>query len=236
MDEITIKKQVEDLLKQNPLLKPLQLCKILNLDYDQHGNYITVLRSKWKTLAKSELGSNRLEFHHWHGFVYVPAECRRQRGAAVEQGWMETKSRNRFLLWKSRIGRLMWFRTGRVNVWIRKPANKGKAAQLLANAFFKTYLIPDIRDFERFLASLRFKGASVTVDVGLKLPYTKLSFLKKSNGVEITLGDLSHPTCIEVDYHYPDWAEHIEALVEGFRRLFTPNDKMMPDRSNGYRS
>lgn len=237
MDEVTIKKKVKDLLEKDPLLKPLQICRFLELDYKQHGNYVTVLRSRWRTLAKSELGSKRLNFHHWHGYVYVPLECRRQRDAAVEQGWIKTRSKNRFLLWKSRLGRLMWFETGRVNVWIRKPANKGKAAQILADAFFKSYLIPDIRIFEKFLATLRFKGASVTMDLGIRLPYTKLSFLKKSNGVEITLGDLSHPTCLEVDYHYPDWAEQTEKILGSLLRLLSPSpDKMMPDRSNGYRA
>lgn len=244
MDEATIKDKVEDLLKKNPLLKPLQLCRILQLDYEKHGNYVTVLRSKWRTLAKIELGSKSLKFHHWHGYVYVPKECSREqaidsstwidRGKGRVNRWIKTKSKNRFLLWKSPLGRLMWFETGRVNVWIRKPANKGKAAQILANAFFKTYLIPDIRIFEKFLASLRFKGASVTIDLGFKLPYTKISFLKKSNGVEITLGDLSDPTCIEIDYHYPLWAEKNEELLQFFRSLFSPPDKMIPDRRKGY--
>lgn len=232
MDEATIKEKVEGELKKNPLLKPLQLCKILDLDYEYYSNYVTVLRSKWRTLSKNELGSKRLNFHHWHGYVYTPKQVDRE--AAIKQGWIETKSKNRFLLWKSKLGRLMWFMTGRVNVWIRKPANKGKAAQILADAFLKTYVIPDIRIFEKFLASLRFKGASVTVDLGVRLPYTKLSFLKKSNGVEITLGDLSHPTCIEVDYHYPLWAEKNEELLQFFRSLFSPPDKMIPDRRKGY--
>lgn len=241
MDETTLKDRIETELKKNPLLKPLQLCKILGLDYGVHGNYVTVLRSKWRTLAKNELGSKRLSFHHWHGYVNVPAALQSEvmhdkvvRNSVLQSGWLETKSRNRFLLWKSKLGRLMWFMTGRVNVWIRKPANKGKAAQILADAFFRTYLMPDIRIFEAFLASLRFKGASVTVDLGVRLPYTKLSFLKKSNGVEITLGDLSHPTCIEVDYHYPLWAERNEEILAALTGLLKPSDKMMPDRSKGY--
>jgi len=236
LDEATLKDKVEDLLKKNPLLKPLQLCKILDLDYEYYGNYVTVLRSKWRTLSKIELGSKRLKFHHWHGYVYTAKQKPKEREAAIKQGWIETKSKNRFLLWKSPLGRLMWFMTGRVNVWIRKPANKGKAAQILADAFLKTYVIPDIRIFEKFLASLKFKGASVTVDLGVRLPYTKLSFLKKSNGVEITLGDLSHPTCIEVDYHYPLWAEENEKLQRALRSLITPPSKRIPDRSRDYRS
>lgn len=232
MDQKTLKDLVEAELKKNSLLKPSQLCKILDLDYKKHGNYVTVIRSEWRSLAKKELGSNRLKFHHWHGYIKVPKQVDRE--AAVKQGWLPTKSRNRFYLWKSKLGRLMWFETGRVNMWLRKPANKGKAAQLLADAFFKTYLIPDIRIFEAFLASLRFKGASVTMDLGFKLPLTKISFLKKSNGVEITLGDLSHPTCIEISYYFPDYAEQMEKVLERLAGIFKPSDKMMPDRDTSY--
>jgi len=61
---------------------------------------------------------------------------------------------------------------------------------------------------------VRFRGAHRVFDVRRRLPYVKIDVFKKSNGVEIVLGDRSHPTCVEVKYEYPSWAERNEQLLE----------------------
>jgi hypothetical protein len=136
------------------------------------------------------------------------------RGSAVTVGWRETKARNRMLVWSDRLGRLEWFETGRVNVFVRKPASEGKAVQLLANGFTKCGLISDIKVWEVVRRSLQFVGEHATLDLGVALPYSRIELIKESNGVVVKTGDLSHPTSIEIEFCYPRWAERAEGTVD----------------------
>jgi hypothetical protein len=153
------------------------------------------------------------------------------RTRAVEVGWVETRARNRWLLWKDSLGRLQWFETGRVNLYVRKPANLGKAYQLICNGFSWTGLITDIKVLEAVLASVRFKGAHYVFPTGQRLPRLTIDLFAKSNGVIIKVGDRSHPHAVEVIACYPDWAERNERLLEQLndtlQQLFpyaTPNN------------
>lgn len=212
MSEETIKDKVWALLDKNPLLLPKQICNLLHLNYNDYSNYVTFQRSKWKEYTKNKQALKGLSFHNWHGWIYVPSTV--DRVLAVKSGWVRTRAKNRYLLWKDgKLGRLEWFETGRVKVWVKKPASLGKAYQLLADAFFKTALIFDIRVFEPFLKSLRFKGAHAVLDVGERLPYARIDFLKLSNGIVIKIGDTTHPTGIEVEFCYPTWGEANERLL-----------------------
>lgn len=213
----SIRENVFDLLRKNPLLKPKALCKLLELNYKYYKDYVTHLRFQWKNDYQKQHGLKRLRFHNWHGYVYVPKTV--DRALAVDVGWIRTRARNRYFMWKDKNGRLEWFETNRVKVWVRKPATVGKALQLLANGFFRTALIFDIRVFNKFVKELRFKGASATLDVGQRLPYERIEFLKESNGVVLTLGDRSHPTSIEIDFHLPRWGERMEQAIESFVKV-----------------
>jgi hypothetical protein len=136
------------------------------------------------------------------------------KARAVKGGWRISRARNRWLLWKDRLGRLQWFETGRVNVYLRKPANLGKAYQLVCNGFSFTGLITDVKVLERVLSSVRFKGAHYVWHTGQRLPRLTIDLFGKSNGVVIKVGDLSDPDGVEVHVTYPDWAERNEQLHE----------------------
>lgn len=81
------------------------------------------------------------------------------RSVALREGWIASKARNKWLLWKDRLGRLQWFETGRVNLYVRRPANLGKAYQLVCNGFSFTGLLTNLEVLEQVLVSVRFKGA-----------------------------------------------------------------------------
>lgn len=83
---------------------------------------------------------------------------------------MQTEARNRWLLWRDRLGRLQWFETGRVNLYVRRPANLGKAYQLVCNGFSFTGLVTDVKVLECVLSGVRFKGAHYVFDTGQRLP------------------------------------------------------------------
>lgn len=211
----SIRKQVFKILKENPLLTAQPICILLELPYEHYGKYVANLRSYWRSHYRSEQGSMCSSVHGWRGWCRVPEGL--DRRGAVERGWLLTRSRNRFLLWKERLGRLRWFETDRVNVYVRKPANLGRAYQLVCNGFSFTGLISDLNVLNRLLKSVRFKGQNYVFDTGQRLPYLKVTLFKDSNGVEFVLGDKSHPTSLEARVMLPDWAERNEALLSEIR-------------------
>jgi hypothetical protein len=68
------------------------------------------------------------------------------------------------------------------------------------------------------LASLRLKGGTAVVETGERLPYLVIDLFRVSNGVKIKTGDSSHPTCFEIEFSYPDWAERNERLLQDLLR------------------
>ena len=227
----SVREAVFSLLDKNPLLKPKSLCKLLGLDYRYYRNYVTKLRFKWRTLPKTERGSKCLSVHGWRGWCFVPSGV--TRSLAMEQGWLRTKARNRWLLWKDRLGRLQWFETDRVNLYVRKPASLGRAYQLVCNGFSYTGLITDIKVLEGVLKSVKFKGAHYVFDAKEALPQLTIDLFRKSNGVVIKVGDRSHPTSVEVIAMYPDWAERNERLLTNLLESVA-NSKPLPLKNGEY--
>jgi hypothetical protein len=208
----SIKGDVEGLLGKNPLLKPRDLCQLLGLSYLKYHDYVSHIRSKWRSDCRNGLGLKCLSFHGVHGWVTVPSVV--DRGRAVSAGWLRSRARNRMLVWKDELGRLEWFETGRCKVWVRKPANRGRALQLVCNGFSLSGLVSDMKVLDSILASLRLKGGTAVVDTGERLPYLVIDLFRISNGVKIKTGDDSHPTCFEIEFSYPDWAERNERLLQ----------------------
>jgi hypothetical protein len=114
---------------------------------------------------------------------------------------------------------LQWFETGRVNLYVRKPANLGKAYQLVCNGFSFTGLITDVKMLEAILAGVKFKGAHYVFETEHQLPRLTIDLFAKSNGLVIKVGDASHPNAVEIVSCYPDWAERNERMFEEIRGL-----------------
>lgn len=206
-----IRAAIFSLLDKYPSLKPLELCKLAGLDYAKYRDYVAHLRTAWKYDTKNEHGL-KCSIHAWRGWTRTPGPV--DRAGAVAAGWKETRARNRWLLWRDPLGRLQLFETGRINIYVRKPATKGKAAQLLAKAFTWTNLITDFRALETMINGIRFKGAHYVFDVGQPMPKLTIDLFGPSSGIVIKLGDRSDPTSLEVLAHYPDWAERNERLFQ----------------------
>lgn len=222
----SVRQRVFRELDKNAILTPFQLCRILQIDYKHWHQTVANYKTKWRYTHKNERGS-KCSFHGWRGWCYLaPNISGGIRTHAVEVGWVETKARNRWLLWKDRLGRLQWFETGRVNLYVRKPANLGKAYQLICNGFSFTGLVTDIKVLELILSSVRFKGAHYVFPTEQRLPRLTIDLFAKSNGIIIKVGDRSHPHAVEVISCYPDWAERNERMLEQLnntlRRLFEP--------------
>lgn len=221
----SLRKAVFKILAKHHDLKPLEICKILRVSHKDHGPTVQQYRQQWKREYKKGLGLKALKFHNARGWIYALKMVERE--LALKRGWEETRSRSHMIVWnmdKLKLGRLEWFPTGRINFWIRKPATWGKVKQLLSNAFSWNSLIVDPQIFGIWVNTARFKGAHATYDYGEKVPYARIDFLKEALGVVIKTGDISDPTCLEIEFVYPDWAEKIEKRLE-------QNDKALKQSS-----
>jgi hypothetical protein len=199
-------------LDKNPLLTPSTLRSVLKLNDKTSLQLLANYKTQWRHTYRNERGL-KCSSHGWRGWCYLP-NGGALRTKAVDVGWKLSRARNRWLLWKDRLGRLQWFETGRVNLYVRKPPNLGRAYQLICNAFSFTGLITDIKVLEEILEGVRFKGAHYVFPVGERLPKLTIDLFQKSNGIVIKVGDDTHPDSLEVLATYPDWAERNERLFE----------------------
>ena len=192
------------------------LCTDLGLYYEENKRYLWILSSQFKTLVQFGRGSIRPNYHNWKGFVYAPVAVDRSAAPGKGKGWIQSRSRNRFFLFKNELGRLEWFETGRINICLRMPANPGKLKRLLAQAFCWTGLITDINLFDAFVDRVRFNGAHAVYETEEKLPYLRIDDLRESNGITVKIGDLSHPRAVEIEFHRLKQAEELRETTEAF--------------------
>lgn len=231
----SIRNRAFKLLDKNHELTPSQLCQLLLLDPKGHGATLRQYKMQWKREYKNGLSLKCLKFHNVFGWVYALKLISREKavglGDVTGGKWRLSSARNRMLVWKNLYGRLEWFETGRIKIWVRKPANWGKVKQLLACAFFSTGLIADIQVFDLWANSARLKGEHMTQDLGERLPYSRNEFLKDSLGVIVKTGDISHPTCVEIEFVYPDWAERNERMLDQNKRALENFSDFLKDLS-----
>jgi len=208
----SLRQRVFALLDENPYLTAKGICEKLDLPYEQYSNYITKTKSEWKSYRHKEQGSMCSSVHGWWGSCCVPYFV--SRDFAVEVGWEKTKAKNRWLLWRDKVGRMMWFENDRVNVYVRSPANAGRVKQVISNGFFNTGLIIELKILEQVFRTFKFKGAHYVFDAGQLLPKMTIGAFGKSHGIIIKMGDKSHRRGVEVISRCPDWAERNELLLE----------------------
>jgi hypothetical protein len=234
---VSLRQLVFQLLEKNHSYSPLDICNNLHIDHKKHGAYVRYLKAAWKRDYKNRPALKCLKFHRARGWGYALKDFKkgefgsREFALLLSAGWRRTKAKNRMLIFKDQLGRLEWFETGRINVWLNKPASKGKLKQLLALGFFRSGVVQEIGIFDVWADSFRFKGAHATLDLGEPLPYSKVDFLQESLGVTVKTGDLSHPSCLEIEYTYPDWAERNERLLELNKRALEQNGKALEQNS-----
>jgi hypothetical protein len=208
----SIKKKIWAKLKENPLLTPKDLAQLCDLPYKQYRNYITKERSNWKYYHENDSGSKCSESHRcrYRGKV-LGSEV--NRVTALERGWVKSKAKNRFLIFKCALGRAVWYETGRLRLFVRKPANEAKAKTLFCEAFFKNYLITDLKILDICLARIAVKGAHSVFPTKERLPNVVIDSFVDSHGVLIKIGDRSHPNSVEVIWEVTNRQEKLEEQV-----------------------
>jgi hypothetical protein len=230
----SIRKQVFKLLDKNPLLTASSMAKMLELtpvEYQKQKGYLRKLKADWKRYHVNERGSNGSirncpdEVHN----AYFEGKVKFGVGKlsldmwklGLPAGWFPTKSRNGFLIFKGSIG-LGWvrlYRTGTVELFVRKPANDGKCMQLFCDAFTKTGLIDSIRLVEDFQKTL-MRRMHATFDTGMKQKYMKITAFSETHKFTFVAGDRTHPTCFEFMFEYQNEVVQARMFMEKLGEAF----------------
>jgi hypothetical protein len=217
---INIRKRVFDLLEglgsgnqSNPLLTPKQICKLLSLSYKEYHNYVSKTKWEWKYYYKNERGSKCSNFHCFKAKAKLDlplsSALRQVVGVEIDKfgsgfGWFPSNAKNRFWIWRGKLGRVTWFETGSVRLHVRRPGNLGKAKQLFCDAFFNSGLISDIKVINPVLEGIRPKSGHFPYSSGERLPYMVIRDFEQSHGIVIKVGDRTHPDAVEVIASFSD--------------------------------
>jgi hypothetical protein len=218
-----IRQQVFAELDKNPLLTAQTLAKIIELspiEYQRLKGYLRKLKCDWKRYHEKERGLIRSCPDDVHNAFFVGKLNLDIGKFNLVSGWVRTKSRNRFFLWKDNLGRIRWFESGTVELYVRKPASLGKAMQLFCNAFTWTKIVTDLAVIDEFQRGLKIRGFHAVFNTPERLPYLKVKLFKGSNGVELLLGDRTHPNGVELIVNYLDQVEQAKSLIENLTKAF----------------
>ncbi len=222
-------KQIFDVLDNdghtNPLLTPKQICKLLDLSYKKYHSYVSKTKWEWKYYCRNERGSKCSSLHCFKAKVRLDlALSQGLRGVVASEGelgvlgfgWVRSKSKNRFWMWPSRLGRVVWFESGTVTLHVRRPGNLGKAKQLFCDAFVNTGLLTDMKLLNPVLERIRPKSGHFPYSAGERLPYMVIRDFELSHGIVIKVGDRTHPDAIEV---IASFSETMDGALDKLERL-----------------
>jgi hypothetical protein len=218
-----IKKQIYLKLDENPLLSPKEIAKLLDLPYKQYRNYITKTRSNWKYYHENERGSKCSSFHCYKAKTWLDKglsdglRCGLVLGGS---GWFLSRAKNRFLIFKDRLGRVVWFETGSVRLFVKKPGNLGKAKQLFCNAFVNSGVITDVAVWSPIVNRVSPKSCHFPYVTPQRLPYVFINDFAESHGIVIKVGDRSHPNAVEVIAEFTSKQDEIERKVSAVFEVF----------------
>lgn len=208
---VSMRKEVCKLLDENPLLTAKMLAKLMNLDYKKYRQTLTNYRNFWVYNHENEQGSKCSSLHCFKAKVKfdlsVSQKLRNVIDSDVEKsqfGWVLSKARNRFLVWKGRLGRAVWFESGTVTLHVKRPGNLGKAKQLFCDAFVNSGLLTDVKVLNPILDRIRPKSGHFPYSSGERLPYMVIRDFEESHGIVIKVGDKTHPNAIEVIASFSD--------------------------------
>lgn len=209
---VSLRKQIFSLLDKDPLLSPSMMCDRLRISFKRYHQTVANYKQNWKSTHENERGSSLSLFHCVRWGLWELVEGDRVRALSLPN-WKLSKSRNRFLQFKSVLGRCVWFETGTVRLHVRAPGNEGKAKQLFCDAFYKTDLI-STEQMQKGLDSLYLDSFHAVVDTKQRLPYVHVKDFVDTNGFEFKSADRTHPTCYEFIVHYQSQFERARLLFE----------------------
>jgi len=217
VDSLSLRQRVFTILRDKPYYKPKYICKLLGINYDQHGHYVNTLKSYFHSYYK--IGSPQKPHRRvfvW-GCVVEDYDVRMAyREKALENKWRLPKSRqrNKFLIYRGSHGTVHWYPSGKVMLYLQGGLMLARVKELFSRAF--SFLPRNL--LLRYLdAPVREESRHMVFDVGAPMPRFDIRFYEKSHGIRI-FTDGSHPQSIEVSESSPFWLQGFTEVVENFGR------------------
>lgn len=134
---------------------------------------------------------------------------------AQQHNWVKSKNRNGMLFFPKcggGIGTIFWHKNGHIRLFLHEGyTTESYAKQLFCNGYRD--IINDIKVLVGCSDTVHHVGGSLTVNTRTRLPYVKVDNFRKSHGIEITLGDRSHPDSVEIKYSVPDCLKPLSAIL-----------------------
>ena len=220
---VSMRKEACKLLDENPLLTAKMLAKLMNLDYKKYRQTLTNYRNFWVYNHENERGSKCSSLHCFKAKVKLDLSLSQDLRGVVDSnvenmafGWVLSRARNRFLVWKGRLGRAVWFESGTVTLHVKCPGNLGKAKQLFCDAFVNSGLLTDVKVLNSILERIRPKSGHFPYGSKERLPYVVIRDFEESHGIVIKVGDKTHPNAIEV---IASFSTAIDSVLEKLDKL-----------------
>jgi len=215
----SIRQKVLKIWSENPHIKAKEVCRILNLEYTEHGPYVNNRLSEYR--SHYSIGSP-LELHRRiFEWKYVPRLLLFERLRCREEdvgpgfkalGWEMADNRNRMLVFRHEYGSVHWFKGGKVILFLRGPASLSRAKEL----FCKVFSWFDPKELCKYVdAPLREESKQWVFDVGAPVPPFDIRTFKQSHGIRIYT-DKSHKRAIEVEETRPFWLDEFRDTVSKF--------------------
>jgi len=227
---VSIRKQVCKLLDENQLLTAKMLSALLKLPYKKYKQTLTNYRNFWKYNHENERGSKCSSFHCYKAVVVLKPEEQPKREPIGK--WVVSRARNKFFVWRGKLGRVVWFGTGRVLLFVKRPGNLGKAKQLFCDAFVGEGLITDLKVLNAVMERVRPRSCHFPYETSERLPKFEIRDFVESHGVLIKVGDRSHPNAVEVIAEYSEQLERLGDLAEGFVKFMAEFHGLLNGGSN----
>lgn len=197
---------------QNPQVTPKLLCSKLRISYHDQGS--TVRTYLWQFRCQYE---NRLTPYtpkilpHRRIFVWDGLERSKEaQNKAFGHGWVQSRNRNRALLFRDPRGSVQWHSNGRVVLYVQGPSNLGRAKELFCRAFS---WFSD-RELDRLTSGVLHESSRHWVfRIGEPLPRFDIRAFERSHGLHI-LTDGSHPDSVEVIETEPLYLQGYHHLMD----------------------
>jgi hypothetical protein len=158
--------------------------------------------------------------------------------------WKISRNKNRHRFWDEAGIRLCWHRNGKVLFRFKGSKPEGYLLSVFSHAFFPVLLstgMPEreVLDFLYRLFKERYRVIEehYVHDTGQPLPRTKIKDFEASLGMEVDLGDGSHPTCAEFKFRVPFWASEVRKAAEKTGEVIDKlGDNVLPKLSEEIKS
>ncbi len=189
--------------------------KFFDISYVKRKKVLWKYHSLWRTRygfgkVPKNLKKNNQAIHRGKWETWVPPSVNRKN--VKKLGWNLSSNRNKMLWFDGEFGSIFWHYNGHVILMLHLGfVKKGCAKQLFCKGFNRL-LSDDV--LASCLTKINHVGGHFTMQTDRRMPNMQISNFKKSHGINIKLGDRSHPNSVEIEYSVPEFLEPIKKMFD----------------------